>query len=180
MAVTKSGTLFVNSGEIVEEEVIPKKQTSTEEVVQQLQETKEKLEKIAQQSKIVFRARSAFPFQLFPDEVIVETDKITVVHRTLLFKKVHPVPLENMTSIAVTRGILFASVSFEITGFDENPGNITHLWPETAAKIKRYVVGLIQARKQNVDLSLISADEIRDYVEDIGKTSGEIETLPMA
>lgn len=145
-----------------------------------LQETKEKLEKIAKQSKLLAKTRAIYPFQLFPDEIYIETDKITVVHRTLWFKTVHPIPIANLLSVTVTRGFLFASISFEITGFEKNPGDITHLWPKDAALTKRYIVGLIQALRQNVDLSEISPAEVREYIEEIGKTAGEIERSPIS
>jgi hypothetical protein len=91
-----------------------------------------------------------------------------------------PMPLDYLMSVTVTRGILFAAISFEITGFETNPGDITHLWPSDAAKAKRYIMGLIEAKKENIDLSPVKPSEIRDHVEEIGRSTGDIETLPIS
>lgn len=188
MAVKRSGTVYMDTGEVVEKKRVERVEIDdseplTKPIVEQLVEVKEakrQLSEMAVGSKIIYKARSAFPFQLFPDEIVVETDKITVIHRSLWFKTVSPIPLDNMMSVSVTRGILFASMSFEITGFETNPGDISHLWPSDAARAKRFIIGLIQARKQQIDLTHVTPDDIREHVEEIGKLDGEIEALPMA
>ncbi len=188
MAVKRTGTVYVDTGKVEEKKIVEEvdvdqaaaSPTVVVEQLKQVKEAKKQLSEMAVGSKIIYKARSAFPFQLFPDEVVVETDKITVIHRSLWFKTVSPIPLDNMMSVTITRGILFASMSFEITGFETNPGDISHLWPSDAALAKRYILGLIQARKQQIDLTHVTPDDIREHVEEIGKLDGEIEALPMA
>lgn len=187
MSVRKSGTLFVNSGEIVEEETIPKQEipedsaiTKAREELKKIKEARNKLSELADKSTIIFQTQSAFPFQLFPDKIIVELDKITIVRRSFAMKNVFPILLDNLNSISVTRGFFFASLSFEITGYETNPGDIEFLWASDAAKAKRIIMGLVNARKQGVDVSKIPLEELKSDLEEIGKTTGDIETLPMA
>lgn len=180
---SKSGTLFMDSGEVVHEAPVVFVQDESNKkktVVEKLEETRQKLTEIAERSKLIYTAKAIFPFQFFPDEIVIETDKVTVIHRTLWYKTVHPMPLDYLMSVTVTRGILFAAISFEITGFETNPGDITHLWPGDAAKAKRYIMGLIEAKKENIDLSPVKPSEIRDQVEEIGRSTGDIETLPIS
>lgn len=42
-----------------------------------------KEEKMYEDSEVVLKIKSVFPFELFPDEMIIKTDKVTLVNRTL-------------------------------------------------------------------------------------------------
>jgi hypothetical protein len=188
MAMRKSGTLYVQTGKVVHEEptvvqeILPPESAVAKKAkkeIQEIKDAKEELKKLANQSSIIYQLHSVFPFQLFPDRLIIERDKITVVHRTIAWKNVFPMIIDNINSVTVTRSIFFASLSFELTGYETNPGSIEFLWPEDAAKAKRYIIGLINAKKQGIDVNKVPIEEMADDLEEIGKTTGEIETLPI-
>jgi hypothetical protein len=187
MATKRSGTVFVQTGEVVQETpveetiIVPKEDPviKARRELKDMVHEKDKLKDLASQSTVIFETQSVFPFQLFPDRLIVESDKVTIVHRTFAWKGIFPILLDNLNSVSVNRGLLFAALSFELTGYENNPGDIVHLWPENAAKAKRYIMGLLNAKKQGVDISKIPITEIKDDLEKIGKSTGEIETLPM-
>jgi hypothetical protein len=188
MATKRSGTVFVQTGQVVQEEpvigteVIPADDPEAQKAREQIQEIKDqrtKLATLANHSTVIFEAQAVFPFQMFPDRIIVEKDKVTLIHRTFAWKNVFPVLISNLNGVTVTRSFLFASLSLELTGYENNPDDIMHLRPSDAAKAKRYILGLIHAQKQGIDLSKIPIEELKDDLEEIGKTTGEIETLPM-
>jgi hypothetical protein len=188
MAFKRSATLFVQTGKVVQEEptvvkeVLPADNPVAKKAKKELRELvqeKEKLTNLAAESTVLYQSQSIFPFQLFPDRLIVESDKVTLVHRTMLWKNIFPMLIENINSVTVSRGVFFACLSFELTGYETNPGSIEFLWPEDAAKAKRYILGLIRAKKQGVDISKIPNEEMKEDLEEIGRTTGEIETLPL-
>jgi len=188
MAINRSGTVFVQTGKTVREEldgkteILPAEDPEAKKAKEQLQEVVEankKLKNLAAQSRIICQVRSAFPFQLFPDELIVEADKLTVIHRTFAWKNIFPLPIDTLNNVNVTRALIFATLSFEIHGYEKNPDNIQYLWPSDAAKAKRCIMGLIGAHKAGIDLSKIPFEDLIKYLEEIGHTAGEIETLPM-
>lgn len=188
MSIKRSGTYFAQTGRVIEEtpfvtrEILPASSLEAKKAKKKLTdlvEQKQKLQTLADQSNIIYRAKSVFPLQIFPDEIIVERDKVTIVHRTFAWKNVFPVLISNLNGVIATRSFFFASLSLELTGYENNPDDITHLWPEDAARVKRYILGLIHATKQGVDVSKIPLEELKENVEEIGRTSGEIETLPI-
>lgn len=189
MATKRSGTVYVQTGEVVQidpvehtETIVVPKEDPSKKARRELKEMvteREKLQDLASQPTIIFETQSVFPLQLFPDRLIIESDTITIVHRTLTSKGVFPILLDNLNSVSVNRDLLFAALTFELTGYENNPGGITHLWPGDAAKAKRYIMGLLNAKKQGVDVSKIPVEEIKENLEEIGKSTGEIETLPM-
>jgi hypothetical protein len=177
MPAKQSGTLYVQTGQVVQNGVPESKTIAKEQT--EIQKETQKLENLAEESTILFEAQSVFPFQLFPDKIIVESDKLTIIKRNLLVKNVFPILFDNLNSIAVHRTFIFASISTEVTGYEENPGDITHLWPKDAAKVKRLVMGILHAKNQGVDVGKIPIEDLLSGLEGIGKTTGEIETSPL-
>ncbi len=165
--MNKSRTLYVQTGKLVTKDA-------------KVEKAKQKLEALAHTPTVLCQVESAFPFQVFPDKIIIEKDKVTVVHRTFAWKNIFPIPIANLNGVNVTRDFLFASLAFELSGFESNPDPVTHIWPAEAAKAKRYILGLINAYKQEIDVMSIPLNELRANLEEIGRTTGEIETLPIA
>lgn len=134
-----------------------------------------KLEKLAQESeKTIYELSSVFPFQLFPDKIIIDKLKVTVIRNDLFYRRTFPILIEDIKTIKVTGGILFASMEFEVAGYEENPQAVTHLWPKDATKAKQYILGLIKTTKEKIDLSALSTDQVKKNLEEIGKAKEEV------
>ena len=134
----------------------------------------QKLDKLVTESnRIIYEVESAFPFQLFPDRLIIDENKITLIRKHLLFKRVYPIPYDNIATVRVNRTILFASLEFEVTRFTDPPSTLTHLNPSKAAKAKRYITGIMQAKKEDIDLTKLGLNDLRTRLEKIGGSANE-------
>jgi uncharacterized protein YfeS len=52
-----------------------------------------------------------------------------------------------------------------------------YLIPSEAALAQKYIMGLIQAKRENVDMSKMTREQIMDRIEQIGGGRDEAETL---
>lgn len=145
---------------------------------EKIQKETQKLEKlVADSDEVIYEATATFPFQLFPDKIIVDKNKVTVVRKEFLFKRSFPILIEDLRTVRVNRGLLFSSIEMEIMGFDQNPSPITHLSPVVATKVKQYLLGLMEAKRTGIDLSVLSAREVKNCISKIGTSDEETNSL---
>lgn len=137
----------------------------------QKNEEQQKLDKLLDKSnRIIYRTQTVFPFDLFPDIIVIDESKIEVITRTFFYTEQHfPILLKNVHGVTILNSIFFSSVHFEVTGVETDPGEIKYLWNEDAIKIKRIITGVTAAIKEGIDLSQIPLHDLQSKVEEIGK-----------
>ncbi len=126
---------------------------------------------------VIYELSSAFPFQIFPDKLIIDKNKVTVVRKSLLMKRIFPILMEDIQTVKVNRGPIFASLELEVRGFERNPSPTIFLWPEHASKAEQYILGLIKAKREGVDLTKLTVKDIKTKVERIGGSDEEATSL---
>ena len=137
-----------------------------------------KLEKLADRAgSVIYELSSVFPFQLFPDKIIIDENKITIVRKEIFFKRIIPIMHRDILSIKVNRGILFAAMEFEVRRFHPNPRPISYLRPAEAAQAQKYIMGLVEARRAKVDLTKVPIHKEREQLEEAGMGQDDSETL---
>ncbi len=140
-------------------------------------ETK-KLEQLAEDSNdALFEVSSVFPFELFPDKIIIDSKRVTVVKKDLFSKSVFPILIEDIKTVNVFRGLIFASIEFEIRGYETNPLPVRFLWPYDATQAKQYILGLMTALRENIDVNKVPRNIIKDKVQQIGSEREEVQSL---
>jgi len=128
-----------------------------------------KLDSLASGSdKVIYEISSVFPFQLFPDRLTIDLNKITIFRNSFLNKLTFPVFIENILTLNFNRDIFFASLTFEIRGFETNPAVLTHLRRKEAGRAEQYILGLIKAKNEGINLSKIPINILREKLENIG------------
>jgi len=133
----------------------------------------QKLNNLLERSnRIIFSTHTVFPFDFFPDEITIDETKIQIIKKTFFYtQQTFPILIENIHNVTVSSSLFFASVKFEVSGSEENPGDLTFLWNSDAYKIKRIITGITAAVKEGVDLSAIPLSELREKMEEIGAQS---------
>jgi hypothetical protein len=127
---------------------------------------------VKEAQEVIFRTKSVFPFDLFPDEIIVTRTKIDILYGVFFSsREVFPIMLESMHSVTVVNDLFFATVDFRVTGFNDYPTPVKFLPIKDAIKLKRIIMGLIMCKKQSIDVSQIPLNELRVKLEELGKTT---------
>ncbi len=167
--MVNTGTVYIEPGAPKDEE-----QREVGDVIRQV----DKLNRIVSESgHIIYELSSVFPFQLFPDRVIIDESKVTIARKDLFFKRVYSIMFDDILTVRVNRGILFAAIEFKVKRFGHEIRPITYLLPKEATLAKKYILGLIEAKKANIDMSKLTVYQIREKLEEIGKTEEEAENL---
>ena len=103
-------------------------------------------------NKILMRIHSVFPFDLFPDTITLQKDKIDIIHRPFFFtKEVFTVFINDIRTIRINSGPFFATLSFELKGMmeEQNPEPISFLRKKSAKKIRKLALNLCVSQSKN-------------------------------
>ncbi|MBI4129705.1 hypothetical protein HY468_00145 [Candidatus Roizmanbacteria bacterium] len=124
---------------------------------------------IKKSGTILYRVSSVFPFDFFPDTIIIDENKIEIVERTFfLFEKVCPILISDIKTVTVSCGPLFATLYIELIGLQENPGPIPYLWRWEALRASRIILGLMTCFQEGLDLSQLKTDHVADRLVTLG------------
>jgi len=129
----------------------------------------DKLTALAERAnKIIFEAKSVFPFELYPDKITICLNRVTIAYKKPFYLDERPLPIEFINVAHVTRGIFFASLSIETFGV-EKPAPISHLKIDDAREARRYILALVECKKSNVDFAEYTLEEIKRKLQSIGR-----------
>src|SRR3990167_5798489 len=108
---------------------------------------------VDQSQKVLLKISSTFPFDLFPDSLVIDENKVNVIRREFLgAERAHSILIENITSVTLNSGLFFASIEivdstnlrFPIT-YTLNLLNI-----KAALRARRLIQGLMEAKRNKV------------------------------
>lgn len=129
----------------------------------------DKLNVLADLSReILFEAKSVYPYELFPDKITICLNRITITYKKPFSLDERPIPVEYLNTAHVTRGLFFASLSIETFGV-ERPNPIHHLKIDDANTARRYILGLIECKKNGVNYVEYDIEEIKEKLLEIGQ-----------
>src|SRR5258706_2133265 len=161
--------------------ISPEKETKKESQQREVNDVIKEVDKLGKiidrTNNVIYELCSVFPFQLFPDKIIIDENKVTIVRKEFLFKRIFPIMYEDLLTIRVNRGLFFAAMEFEVKRLAKKPRPISFLSPKRATVAKQYIMGLVEAKKANIDFSKLTAGQIKQRLEEIGKASEEVESL---
>lgn len=132
-----------------------------------------KLDNLAQMSaRILFRASTVFPFHLFPSEIVIDENQVSIIDRNF-FKvaTINSIVLTDIKSVIVNTSTFFGSLTLNTLMPNSQPFTLEYLWRSEAMEARRIIQGLIVARTQKIDLSKISTPDILSRVNTIGSST---------
>ncbi len=123
---------------------------------------REKMEEIVKKTvDILLHVRSVFPFDFFPDDIIIDKNKITIIHRLFFFTgQSHSIPIPEVGDIVVESGPLFASLSVYHKRLPNAPVTVRYLSKRNAKNVQELIQGLVLAQTQEIDTSHLEAEEL--------------------
>lgn len=119
--------------------------------------------------EVLFSVQTVFPFKLFPDTVSVTKDKVEIVYSYFFFsKQVFSILLIELSTVEVETNPFFASMRFEVQGYEKNPEIVRFLPKDAALRLQSTIIGLMSAKKQGVQVEQIPREKLRPQAERIG------------
>lgn len=130
----------------------------------------QELEKTVKGSqRILFKAKTLFPFDLFPDELIIDENKIDIVSGIFFFSKdIFSIPIDNISGVDSSYDLFFGQLRIEAWGLNKNPSPIRFLSKHDAEKARSIINGLVMANKNDIDLKSIPLSKTKIQLEEIG------------
>lgn len=112
----------------------------------------------------------AFPFDLFPDTIIIEEGRITIISRHLLSSEVHSVDINDISNIFINTTIFFSQLVIISNTFEDNKIKIRNLRPREAVFARRIIEGLRIFVNKHIDTSNYSKEELITKLEELSTT----------
>lgn len=127
-------------------------------------------EAIGHSQDTIFSATTVFPFNLFPDTVTVDREKVTIVNRTF-FRTAEIVSLriDDVLNIMADVGPFFGAVKIQTRFFDAASYSIKFLRRQDALKLKRILQGYVIASQKGLDCDAFTAEELETLLDEIGQ-----------
>lgn len=133
--------------------------------------TEKVFEQLAQRSdEVLIKIQSIFPFDLFPDYVAVDKNKVTVVNRVFFGSgEVRAVPITYIAEVIVEANIFFATLTILDQKYDTQPIIVKHLRKSDALKVQKIIQGLVIADTKKVNVTQLDNTELVQKAEKMGK-----------
>jgi hypothetical protein len=137
----------------------------------------EKLKSVVQESSnLLTKAKSMFPFTLFPNVITIDRHKLTIVYKTFFYiEQTVSVPIENIKNIQADIGPLFGSLTITSDHFINNTQQVNYLRRDDTKKIQKLIQGAMVAINENIDISKIDTKQLKNLLCELGE--GHTSTL---
>jgi hypothetical protein len=147
---------------------IVKEVASTEE---QIKVAKQRMDNLIEGSDVVlFKAQSVFPFDFFPDHIIIDAKKVSIVIRQFFWsERVHSVMIETISDVFVDTSPFFSALKIVDKNFQQNVIEIRFLHKKEAARARRIIQGLMVAVSETLDVTHMNPEELIPRLEQLGK-----------
>jgi hypothetical protein len=141
--------------------------------VTEISEKKEtqKLEKVMNNvQELLLDVNSIFPFMLFPDSLLVDRQKVMLIHRSFfgVSQRIN-IQVGDLQAIEVDLGPFFGTVSITTKQFSNTVNKIHMLTREDAIQAQRLLQGFVVANKQKLDYSNIEKNKLVAILKKLGQ-----------
>lgn len=118
---------------------------------------------------ILLRISSVFPFDLFPDKLIIDETKVSIIHWDFIgTEHIHSIFIEDITDVTLDTTLFFATLRITESNNPRFPRKfaIKYLKKSEALCARRIIQGMLSAERKGIDIHT-----------DNGKTSTSIQEL---
>lgn len=145
-------------------------ETAIRESVQLAQRNREKLANLVDNAqRVLLKVSTVFPFDFFPDDIVVDPIKITIVARAFIRSaQVRIVLMKDITNVLIETSPFFSTLKI-IHGSEKTITKIQPLWWKDAVRTGSILQGLIAAKEQNIDITRIPIEESIGKIETLGR-----------
>jgi hypothetical protein len=134
-------------------------------------ETQKLTDLVSDTSQALFVCHTVFPFDLFPDTVTIDRNKITISKHFFFFQRsIQSIIITDLLTIVVEETLLFASLTIVDRLFHQDTIKVANLKKSDARKIRWLLEGLIIGKKEKIDLTKIPDKELIPKLIEVGKT----------
>lgn len=130
-----------------------------------------KLNKIMKNAhEVLVKADTVFPFTLFPDTIIVDRSKVTIIKRNFfMMAETYSIRVEDILNVSTTVGPFFGSLQIVTRVFNtDKPHYVNFLRRDDAVKIKHLIHGYVIAVHNDIDCDSLDKNELLTMLTKLG------------
>lgn len=154
-----------------------KEEAKVEEVV------RKKINTITERNdSVLFEAKAFFPFDLFPDKLIIDTTKLSIISKSFFMtEQVTTVNLKDITDVSVETSLFLGNLNVTYLPRTPTPSavhpshcKISLLRRSQALRAHNILRGLIIANEEKVDIFKIPLDKLTSTLERFGDSKAPL------
>lgn len=130
--------------------------------------SEKKLDKLIEYtSNLIFEAQTARALDPFPNKIAISPNRVTLTYKTLFSTYEYPLPIENVIGARISSGRVFSNLYIMTFGLTE-PEPLKNMLNRDARLARRYILALVECKKNGVDLMDYGIMELRDKLKNLG------------
>jgi hypothetical protein len=126
--------------------------------------TGEAITRVGKKPRVLYTLSSTFPFDVFPDTIVIDEEKITIIYRRFFYERnVQSLYYYTLMSATSESGLFFATLNFELAMglMDEEPQSVRFLGKNQADYARKLITGMIRLHQsKEVNFQELSVEEI--------------------
>jgi hypothetical protein len=120
----------------------------------------------------LLRIKSVFPFDFFPNELIVDMVKVTMVKKDFFFSgSSEAVYIKDIANVIVETGPFLSTLKIIDISYNTEKHNIQYLKRKDAFRARILIEGLVTAAKRGIDLCKLNRKEVVPYINQLSGIS---------
>lgn len=120
--------------------------------------------------EVLASADTVFPLTLFPDSVIVDRNKVTIINRTFFWtSNTVGLRIEDILNVTCSVGPFFGSLNISVRVMNSTDHfRINFFWRHDAKHLKRIIQGHMLAQHAHIDTDSLSRRELIEHLAELG------------
>ena len=127
-------------------------------------------------SNTLLIVRSMRIFDLFPDKLIIDENKVSFIYKDAFsVRSIHSVLIENITYVEAHTSLITGCLVVVDSSNYRHPIElkIENLRKDAAIRARKLIQGLVHAKVTKADLSQLSPYDLENNLEELGRVAGE-------
>jgi hypothetical protein len=153
---------------------------AVKDLIKEEEKSRQKLDDLIQRSeKVLLKISTVFPFDLFPNDIIVDENKVNIIKREFFWsEQIHSIMIREINDVIVESNPFFATLIILDEGYREQEIRVNYLWKSEAMKARRIIQGLMVSLKGlsspmlgSIENNHLSNQELVEKLETLGKAA---------
>jgi len=130
-----------------------------------------KINQMADKSdQILFRTKTVFPFDFFPDTITINANKIDIINAAFFFSSsTTSIPLRDIANVEIETSPFFAKIKIVNIRYPMEPLMMQYLHKSDAIRAKNIIDGLLVSMSQGADVAAIDPQKMQPQIEKVGE-----------
>lgn len=117
-------------------------------------------------NRCIYSISTQFPWNIFPNTIEIEEDRVTFTFRQLLSSQSHSINIKDISNVFIESSLLSATLQVVSHTYTQNDIKISHLNRKKAEKARRIIEGLRTFAEHNINTSNYGIDELITKIEE--------------